>query len=94
MDYARLIEEIERAKAKERMSFGGKGGMEQEGVDRGPYLDRKQSRDVIGEKIGMSGRQYDRAKHISVNATDDVIEELDKMYWMERVFLYNYCPQK
>jgi len=77
MDFARLIEDIEREKALERKSIGGKGGFEED-KDRGPYLERKQSRDAIGEKIGMSGRQYDRAKHIAENATDDVIEELDR----------------
>ena len=35
MDYAKLIAEIEKAKAKERMSLGGQG------KDRGPYLDRR-----------------------------------------------------
>jgi ParB-like chromosome segregation protein Spo0J len=77
MDFARLLGDIEQAKAKERMSLGGKGGIDLEGKDRGPYLEGKQSRDVIGEKIGMSGRQYDRAKYIADNASAEVIEELD-----------------
>ena len=77
VDYGKLLEVIENAKAKERMSLGGKGGIEQEGKDPGPYLDRKQSRDAIGEKIGMSGRQYDRAKYIAENASQEVLEQLD-----------------
>ena len=31
----------------------------------------------MSSKIGMSGRQYSRAKHIAENASDEVIEELD-----------------
>jgi hypothetical protein len=46
------------------MSLGGKGGITQ-GTDLGPYLEKKERRDVIGEKIGMSGRQYDRSKYIA-----------------------------
>jgi len=76
MDFARLLEEIEQAKAKERMAIGGKGGMG-EGKDHGPYLSGKQSRDAIGEKIGISGRQYDRAKYIVENAPPEIIEQLD-----------------
>ena len=78
MDFARMLEEIEQAKARERMSLGGKGGMDQEGTDRGPYLEKKESRCAIGEKIGMSGRQYSRAKHIADNAPEEIIDELDK----------------
>ena len=77
MDYARLIEEIESAKAKERMSLGGKGGLLQ-GTDPGPYLDGKECRGIIGEKIGMSGRQYDRAKYVADHAPQDVIDALDR----------------
>lgn len=37
MDYARLMEEIEKAKALERKSMGGKGGMNED-VDARPHL--------------------------------------------------------
>ena len=77
MDYARLIEEIETAKARERMSLGGKGGIAQ-GTDLGPYLEKRERRDIIGEKIGMSGKQYDRAKYIADNAPPEIIEQLDR----------------
>ena len=76
MDYSRLIEEIERAKAKERMSQGGKGRLEEGMVER-PYLAKGISRDAIGAKVGMSGSQYDRAKYITQNVPPEVIEELD-----------------
>lgn len=78
MDFANILEEIEREKSKERMSLGGKGGINQKGKDGRPTLEIKQSRDAVGEKIDMSGRQYDRAKYIVENAPEEVIEELDK----------------
>jgi ParB family chromosome partitioning protein len=76
MDYARMFQEIEQAKAKERMSLGGKGGIQQQDK-RHLYSDKKQSRDAIGKKIGMSGRQYDRARYIADNAPEEILEELD-----------------
>jgi len=75
MDYARLMEEIEQAKAKERMSAGGKGM--NEGVHNGAPLPQGKRRSIIGAKIGMSGFQYDRAKYIADRVSQDVIEELD-----------------
>jgi ParB family chromosome partitioning protein len=76
MKYSQLIEEIEKAKALERMAEGGKGGVK-EGMDGRPYLTEGTSRDIIGGKVGMSGRQYDRAKYIAENASPDVIDQLD-----------------
>ena len=57
----------------------GRGRLKTEkvGMDCGPYPLRGSCRDVIGEKIGMSGKQYDRAKYISENAPDEIIDELD-----------------
>jgi ParB family chromosome partitioning protein len=76
MDYARMFERLEKAKALERKSIGGKGGFNED-TDRGPYLTKGETRNIVGEKIGMSGRQYDRAKYISDNAPNEVIEQLD-----------------
>jgi ParB family chromosome partitioning protein len=77
MDFARLLDEIEKAKALERMSIGGKGGITQ-GCDHGHYLEQGRRSDIIGEKIDMSGRQYDRAKYIADNAPPEVIDQLDR----------------
>jgi len=76
MDYARLAEEIETAKAKERM-LAGKSPERTDPVDHGPQGGNK-SRDAIGAKINMSGRQYDRAKYIAKNAPQEIIDELDR----------------
>ena len=86
--YGGLLEEAEKAQAKERMVKGGaeggsiagkgrpKSDVGHRGKDDRPYPYGKQSRDVIGAKIGMSGRQYSRAKYIKAN-NPDVIERID-----------------
>lgn len=93
MDFARLLEEIETAKSKIRQVQGsslggaiaGKGRPKNNDrlVDCGPQAyessnsPNPKSREVVGAKIGMSGRQYDRAKYITANATETVIEQID-----------------
>jgi ParB family chromosome partitioning protein len=77
MDYSRLLEEIEKAKALERMSLGGKGGVD-EGMLHGAYLEKGTRRDAVGAKIGMSGSTYDRAKYIAEHAPPEIIEQLDR----------------
>lgn len=84
MDYARLIEEIEQAKALERKSVGGEtAGRNRPKKDGNhgaqPNGQRNpRARDVVGGKIGMSGFQYDRATYIADHATQEVIDELDR----------------
>ena len=75
MDFAALIKEIEQAKARERMSQGGKGGVS-EGVLERAHLGKK-TRDVVGQKIGMSGQTYQRAAYVADHASPEVIEQLD-----------------
>ena len=74
MDFARLLEEIESAKANERIY---KGKRSDDPVDTRPQGHGK-VRDIVGEKINMSGRQYDRAKYVAEKATPEIIEELDR----------------
>jgi ParB family chromosome partitioning protein len=76
MEYAKLIEEIETEKARERKSMGGKGGV-LKNADCGSNIKPGKSRDIIGAKIGMSGNQYNRAKYIAANAPQEIIDELD-----------------
>ena len=75
MDYAQRMEAVVRAKALERKSVGGKGGLED--VDGGPPVELGKSRDIIGSRIGMSGKQYDRARYVAEHAPPDVIDQLD-----------------
>ena len=74
MNFARMLEEIEPAKAKERMHNGKRAD---DPVNHGAE-GQGRSRDIIGSKIGMSGMQYDRSKYIANNASEEMIDELDK----------------
>jgi ParB family chromosome partitioning protein len=76
MDFARMLEEVEKAKAQERM-LSGKRVDDSDPVTHGTQGQGK-SRDAIGEKIGMSGSSYSRAKYIAENASGEIIDELDK----------------
>jgi hypothetical protein len=71
MDYAQLIEKMERFKAKERM-FSGDNDGSVNGIAQGKV------RDIVGAKIGMSGSQYERAKYIVKHASPQIIGELDR----------------
>ena len=79
MDWAKRLERIERIKAEKRMKWGLKRGAESSDVD---YLlkqgRRGCTRDIVGEVSGFgSGRQYEKAKFIHDNATEDIIKKLD-----------------
>lgn len=76
MDYARLIEAIERAKALERKSMGGKGGLDEDVIERA-HLAKGKSRNIVGSKIGMSGPTYQRASYVADHAPGEMIEQLD-----------------
>ena len=88
MDFARLLEEIEKEKAKNRkhegQSMGGKiagnGRSKDESclVPHGAPSKKEKTRDVVAGKIGMGKTNYDRAKYIVENASDEIIDELDK----------------
>lgn len=78
MDYARLIEEIEQAKAKERMLSGKNPSQADPPLVRAEGKKERETRTIVGRKIGMSGHQYDRAKFVAENAPDEVINELDR----------------
>lgn len=64
-DLVKKREEIEKRKAKERMSDGGKG------VEILPHLKEK-TRDAMGEKVGVSGKTYDKMKAIDESDNDEV----------------------
>ncbi|GHV37596.1 hypothetical protein FACS18949_17940 [Clostridia bacterium] len=72
MDYGRQLERLEAAKAKERMLSGKSDPVPNRAQGR------PRTRAVVGEKIGMTGQDYQRAKYIAENAPQDVIEQLDK----------------
>ena len=89
MDYARLIAEIEKQKAQERKQEGqilggtkaGNGRTKQSSfVDDRPQSNSRKPlvRDIVGEKIGMSGRQYYRANYIAEHAPPEIVDALDR----------------
>jgi len=61
--YGRLLEAIETEKAKERIMAGKKS--------EDPLVERTGGlvRDIVGEKLGISGTQYTRNKYIADHAT-------------------------
>jgi hypothetical protein len=67
LEYVEKIKAIEQAKARERMSLGGKGGIkagvsDDEGKRVCAYLPKGQTRDQIANKVGFSSsRQMERA---------------------------------
>ncbi len=68
VEWGRRLEEVERLKAKERMSGKQENFPEQSG----------QVRDIVAEQTGFgSGKQYDKAKFIMENATPEIIQQLD-----------------
>ena len=64
-DLAKQQEHVEKAKAKGRMSDGGKG------VEILPHLKEK-TRDAMGEKVDVSGKTYDKMKAIDESDNDEL----------------------
>ena len=74
VNFGRLLEEIETAKAKARMVAGRK---DTDPVPHGTQGNGR-TRKIVGSKVGMSGTQYDRAKFIAANAPPEMIDQLDR----------------
>jgi ParB/RepB/Spo0J family partition protein len=68
--FGELLEEIEKAKARERQIAGKEADLSDPG-----HTGRVS--DAIGDKIGMSGRTYERAKYIVENADAETMEKVD-----------------
>lgn len=77
MDYARLIEEIEKAKARERMLAGKTAESPNPPVDRSEGRRKRETRTIVGDKIGMSGPTYQRASYVANHAPEEMIGKLD-----------------
>jgi len=58
-----LLEPIEKIKAKQRQQLR-KGEQPGASVEKLPQLDEGKSRDKIAEKLGVSGKQYDKIKTV------------------------------
>jgi len=76
MDFARMLEEVEREKAKSRKLAGKK--IDADLTPQGAEGRKGETRGIVAEKIGMGKTNYDRAKYIADNASEEIIDELDK----------------
>ena len=77
MNFARLLEEIEKAKAKERRLAGKKFNAD-DLTPLGAEGQKGETRAIVADKIGMGKTNYDRAKYIADNAPEKIIDELDR----------------
>jgi len=70
VDWAKRLERIEKIKAKNRMESGG--------TETFPQGQKGETRNIVGEKSGIgSGKQYEKAKFVADNATEEMIKDLD-----------------
>lgn len=78
----RQLEELEKPKAKERKTSGKNQHSEPSG--KLPEGSKGDTRDIVGEAVGLSGRTYQKAKAVSVAAEEDpetfgpIAEEMDR----------------
>ena len=80
MDFARMLEEILKEKAKIRMLAGKKIDCD-DADNPTPALAeglKGETREHVADKIGMGKSTYGYAKYIADNASDEIIEELDQ----------------
>ena len=75
VEYAALIEEIEKAKAKERMSQGGKGGVDK-GCAPARNLTRNRTDAIASDKVGMKETSYRYARYVAEKAPE-MLERID-----------------
>jgi ParB family chromosome partitioning protein len=69
----RAIEEIERPRAAERRKSGAKA----EPSGTGSGRSAGETRDKVGEALGVSGRTYEQAKKVVEQGTEELIEAMD-----------------
>jgi hypothetical protein len=75
MEYAAVIAEIERAKGKDRMSEGGKGGVD-EGSALARNLIRNRTDAIVSDKVGMKETSYRYARYLA-EKSPETIERID-----------------
>ena len=77
LDYARLIEEIEKTKAKDRMLEALKHKGSTATVAR-PERQSGEAREIVAKKSGFgSGKTYERAKYIAKHGGSEVLSRID-----------------
>lgn len=76
IDWARRLEAIEKIKAEERQStLNGKSLL----TENFPEAKRGETRDIVAKESGFgSGKQYEKAKFVADNASEEVIKKLNE----------------
>lgn len=80
IEYARKLEKIERVKAKERVIISQNNNMAKAAKENFPgQVNSGQTRDIVASKSGFgSGKNFQKAKYIVENASEEVIKSLDE----------------
>jgi ParB-like chromosome segregation protein Spo0J len=81
--FGELLEEIERAKARERQLVGKAANPEAilpqgSSGDLMEIFPQGTVRDIVGDKLGMSGKTYEHAKYVVENADPETMAQVDK----------------
>jgi hypothetical protein len=83
----RKLEEFERAAARERQAQAGPAngpGVKSNGLGKLPEAAKGETRDRVGDAVGMSGRSYEKAKAVVEAAEKDPTEYGHLVERMER----------
>ena len=75
--YGKLLEDIERAKAKERMLSGKKDGASDPVPERAQGQGGR-TRDIVAAKLGIGKTNYDCIKYIAEHAPSEIIDAIDR----------------
>jgi hypothetical protein len=76
------LEELARREAKERQKQGGRAGGKASG--KLPEASAGDTRDTVGAAVGMSGRNYEKAKAVVTAAIADPARYGNLQAWMDR----------
>lgn len=74
--YGRELEQIEKLKAKERQATST-GGEKPQLRFHGTQAEKGKAREKVGEKVGLSGTSYYRAKKVVESGDKELIDKMD-----------------
>jgi N6-adenosine-specific RNA methylase IME4 len=82
------MEAIESANAKERQvaTIPEKGRKGFNVVENCPHTDKGKTRDKVGKAVGLSGKNYEKAKKVVATGNQEIIEEMDKTGNVDKAF--------
>ncbi|NMM65462.1 hypothetical protein HBE96_23065 [Clostridium sp. P21] len=88
MQWASQLEEIQKVKAKERSQANL---IQNSDVETLPPREQGKTRDIVAKESGFgSGKQYDKAKYIYENGSEELIKQLDEKQLSIDVCINNY----